>query len=162
VVILAVQTSGVFAQGTTLNVVGAGTSDTITITPAGGKNDGSAGLKIVSTLNGARNTTTLVQPFTAIVIAGAGGNDTIQLAASLTLATTITEGDGNNTIQLGGGNDVVTLGAGSNQVTGGNGNKTINASDAAGTKSSISLGNGNNTIRLGDGSDQVVLGDGNN
>ena len=157
-----VQTPGVYVSGTTLYVVGANTSDYAAISPAGPMNDGSTGLSVNSTLNGVWSSKTFTQPFTAIVIVGANGNDNFQLAGSLTLPTNVTEGNGNSYLQLGGGNDTVTLGTGSDQVFGGNGNKTITSSDAAGTSGYIALGNGNNNISLGDGNDQVVLGSGNN
>ena len=153
---------GVYVSGTTLYVVGASTSDNASISSAGTNSNGSTGLQINSTLNGVYTSKTFTQTFTAIVIAGYAGNDNVQLASGLTLPTTVTEGNGNNYIQLGGGNDTVTLGTGSNQVFGGNGNKTITASDSAGTTGYISLGNGNDTISLGAGNDQVVLGTGNN
>jgi RTX calcium-binding nonapeptide repeat (4 copies) len=157
-----VQTTGVYVSGTTLYVVGANSSDYAAISAAGSKTDGSTGLSVASTLNGVWTSKTFVQPISAIVIVGNGGNDNFQLASSLTLPTTVTEGNGNNYILLSGGNDTVTLGTGSNQVFGGNGNKTITSSDAAGTSGFISLGNGNDVVSLGAGNDQTVLGSGNN
>ena len=153
---------GVYAVGSTLYVVGANTSDYAAISAAGAKNDGSTGLSVAATLNGIWSSSTFTATFTTILIAGYGGNDNFQLASTLTLPTTVTEGNGNNYIQLAGGNDSVTLGTGSNQVFGGNGNKTITDSDAAGTSAYIQLGNGNNVINMGAGNDQVVLGTGNN
>jgi hypothetical protein len=157
-----VQTTGVYVSGTTLYVVGANSSDYAAISAVGSKTDGSTGLSVASTLNGVWTSKTFAQPISAIVIVGNGGNDNFQLASSLTLPTTVTEGNGNNYILLGGGNDTVTLGTGSNQVFGGNGNKTITSSDAAGTSGYISLGNGNDVVSLGAGNDQTVLGSGNN
>ncbi len=153
---------GVYVSGTTLYVVGANTSDYASISPAGSKTDGSTGLAVSATLNGTWSSQTFTQTFTAIVITGYGGNDDFQLACSLALPTTVTEGNGNNYILLAGGNDTVTLGTGSNQVFGGNGNMTITDSDAACTSAYIQLGNGNDVINMGAGNDQVVLGSGNN
>ena len=153
---------GVYAVGSTLYVVGANSSDYALISPSGSKPDGSTGLAVVATLNNAYTAKTFSQTFTAIDVFGYGGNDNFQLSSTLTLPTTVVEGNGNNYLLLAGGNDSVTLGSGSNQVFGGNGNKTITASDAAGTSGYISLGNGNENIQLGQGNDQVVLGSGNN
>ena len=152
---------GVYAVGTTLYVVGANTSDYALISPWGSKLDGSTGLAVVATLNNAITAKTFSQTFTAIDIFGYGGNDVFLLIPTLTLPTTVVEGNGNNYLQLAGGNDSVTLGSGSNQVFGGNGNKTITDADAAGTSAYISLGNGNDTISLGAGNDTVSLGYGN-
>ena len=154
--------SGVYAIGTTLYVIGANTSDYALISPLGSKLDGSTGLDVAATLNNACTHVSFTQTFTAIDVFGYGGNDNIQLSPTLTLPTTVVEGNGNNYIALANGNDTVTLGTGSNQVFGGNGNKTITATDAGGSSSYIQLGLGNETISLGAGNDQVVLGGGTN
>ena len=138
---------GVYAVGTTLYVVGANTSkDYALISPPGGKLDGSTGLAVVASLNNVITVKAFSQTFTAIDIFGYGGNDVFLLSPTLTLPTTVVEGNGNNYLLLAGGNDSVTLGSGSNHVFGGNGNKTITDADAAGTSAYISLGNGNDTI----------------
>ena len=153
---------GIYAVGGTLYVVGANTNDSAVISPWGSKLDGSTGLAVAATLNNSVMAKSFSQAFTAIDIFGYGGNDNIALIPTLTLPTTVVEGNGNNVLVLAGGNDSVTLGTGSNQIVGGNGNKTITAADGAGTSSSITLGNGNETIQLGQGNDKVVLGSGNN
>jgi hypothetical protein len=153
--------TGVSVIGTVLYIVGGNTSDYASINPAGASNTGATGLSVSATLNGSYTSKTFTQTFTAIVIVGSGGNDNFQLASTLTLPTTVTEGNGNNYIKLAGGNDTVALGTGSNQVFGGNGNKTITAADAAGTSGYISLGNGNDVVSMSAGNDQVVLGAGN-
>jgi len=152
---------GVYAVGTTLYVVGANTSDYALISPWGSKLDGSTGLAVVATLNNAITAKAFNQTFTAIDVFGYGGNDSFLLIPTLTLTTTVVEGNGNNYLLLAGGNDSVTLGSGSNRVFGCNGNKTITASDAAGTSGYISLGNGNENIQLGAGNNTVSLGNGN-
>jgi hypothetical protein len=152
---------GVYAVGSTLYVVGSSSNDYAMISPSGGRLDGSTGLAVIAMLNGASVTKAFKQSFTAIDIFGYVGNDNFQLFPTLTLPTTVVEGNGSNYIQLAGGNDTVTLGSGSNQVFGGNGNKSITASDIAGTRGYFSLGNGNDIVRLGDGSDVVVEGNGN-
>ena len=153
---------GIYAVGSTLYVVGANSSDYVLISPFGSKLDGSTGLAVVATLNNAFSAKAFNRTFAAIDIFGYGGNDVFLLIPTLTLPTTVGEGNGNNYLLLAGGNDSVTLGSGSNQVFGCNGNKTITASDAVGTCGYISLGNGNENIQLGQGNDKVVLGSGNN
>jgi len=153
---------GVYAVGTTLYVVGANTSDYALISPWGSKLDGSTGLAVLATLNNAITAKAFNQTFTAIDVFGYGGNDIFLLIPTLTLPTTVVEGNGNNYVLLAAGNDSVTFGSGSNHVFGGNGNKTITDADAAGTSAYISLGNGNDTISLGAGNDQVALCSGNN
>jgi Ca2+-binding RTX toxin-like protein len=152
---------GVYAVGSTLYVVGSNSNDYAMISPIAGRLDGSTGLAVVAMLNGAPVTKAFNQSFTAIDIFGYGGNDNFLLFPTLTLPTTVVEGNGNNYIQLAGGNDTVALGSGSNQVFGGNGNKTITASDIAGARGYFTLGNGNDIVQLGDGSDVVVEGNGN-
>jgi hypothetical protein len=153
---------GVAVFGTSLYVVGANTADFVQINPVGASGTGSTGLQVNSLLNGVWSTRTFSQAFTDIHIFGYGGNDTILLANSLTMDTSVTEGDGNNFIQTAGGNDVISVGRGSNVVFSGNGNKTIAAHDVAGTNVFIRLGTGTDVVTLGDGNDQVVLGAGNN
>ena len=114
---------GVYAVGTTLYVVGANTSDYALISPWGSKLDGSTGLAVVATLNNAFTAKSFNQTFTAIDVFGYGGNDSFLLIPTLTLPTTVVEGNGNNYVLLAAGNDSVTLGSVSSQVLGGNGNK---------------------------------------
>ncbi len=156
-----VMSPGVYAVGSTLYVVGANSNDYALISPRGSRFDGSTGLAVAATLNNAITAKTFNQSFTAIDIFGYGGNDNFQLFPTLTLPTTVVEGNGNNYLLLAAGNDSVTLGSGSNQVFGGNGNKSISASDAVGTRGYVSLGNGNDNIQLGNGSDVIVEGNGN-
>ena len=156
-----VLTPGVFVVGTTLYVVGANTCDYALILPWGSKLNGSTGLAVVANLDDKWIAKAFTQTFTAIDVFGYGGNDNFVLSPTLTLPTTVIEGNGDNNLVLGSGNDTVTLGSGSNQVWGGNGNKTITAADAACANICITLGDGNNTINLGAGNDHVVLGGGN-
>ena len=116
-------------------------------------------MKLVATLNGVRTTTTFNQTFTAIVFLGGSGNDSIQLAGSLTIPVTIRAGNGNDFVQLGKGNSTVTLGSGNDFVSGGDGNNTVSAGDG---NDFVQLGNGNNNVTLGNGNDFVQLGNGNN
>jgi hypothetical protein len=154
--------SGVSVIGTTLYVVGANTADAVQVNAAGSKSDGSTGLQVVATLNGAAISTTFKQTFTAIVIVGYNGNDNIQLAPGITLPTSVNEGNGNDAVALGGGNDVVVMGTGSSSISGGAGNKSITTQDVTGAAVSIRLGDGNNAIVVGDGTDSIQLGNGSN
>src|SRR5208337_1751256 len=140
---------GIYAVGTTLYVVGAYTSDYALISPWGSKLDGSTGLAVLATLNNAYTAKAFSQSFTAIDVFGYGGNDRFLLIPTLTLPTTVVEGNGNNYVLLAAGNDSVTLGSGRNLVFGGNGNKTITDADAARTSAYISLGNGNDNVTVG-------------
>ncbi len=153
--------AGIYVVGTTLYVIGANTSDFAAISPSGSRTDGSTGLKVSATLNSVYYSVSYVQAFTAIVIVGYDGNDNFQLTSSLTLATTVYEGNGNDYLLLGGGNDTVALGTGSSQVQGGGGNKSITAVEGTGAAVSVQLGDGNDVVALGGGKDNVQLGNGN-
>ena len=153
---------GAYAVGSTLLLVGASTSDYAQISATGAKPDGTTGLVIGATLNNTWISKTFAQAFAAITILGDNGNDNFQLADTLTLALTVTEGDGNNYIKSAKGNDSYIFGSGSNQIFGGIGTKSVVALDLAGKSSYYSFGNGDHTFSLGHGNDQVVVGDGNN
>jgi CSLREA domain-containing protein len=140
---------GVFVLGTTLFVVGADTSDYALITPWGSKLNGSGGLAILASLNGGLIAKAFTQTFNAIDVFGYGGNDNFQLFPTLTLPTTVVEGNGNNNLLLANGNDTVTLGSGNNVVLGGDGDDDV------------TVGNGNDIIQLGNGSDVIIEGNGN-
>ena len=133
---------GVTVSGTTLYVVGSNANDSVEINPAGSKTDGTTGLQIDATLNNVWSRRTLAQPFTAIVVYGYNGNDFIDSADSLTLKTTIVEGNGNNYVETAAGTDAITLGTGGNLVFGGIGAKTLTAQNASGTISYIQFGSG--------------------
>ena len=158
-------------------VGGSNTNDQLTITPIGTSPTGSTGINVQGKLNNVR----INQPFTGVTtihVVGFGSNEKFQLADSLTIATSIRAGDGNDTVKagngnttvnLGDGNDNVQLGNGDNVVNLGNGNDTIKAGNGANTVTIT--GNGNDQVKLGDGvdlvtitgngNDQVTLGDGN-
>ena len=151
---------GVSVFGTTLYLVGGSTSsDTVSVSPAGAKNDGSTGLAVSATINGASVSKTFTQPFKAIILAGYAGNETFTLAPTLTLPASVTAGDGNDVIQLGGGNDTVALGGGNDDVSAGGGSKTVTVGNG---KDTIQMGDGNNIVAAGNGDDTIQMGDGNN
>ena len=152
---------GVYTVGSALYIVGADTSDSVDIEPAGLKSDGTTGLQVKATLDDVTTSQTLSQRITSIAIIEGNGNNRLAIAPSLTLPATMTAGDGNNVIRFGAGDHVVVLGGGNNRVSGRSGNNTITASSAAGTTIAISLGAGDQIIRLGDGNAKVILGNGN-
>ena len=75
-----------------------------------------------------------------------------------TNATTVTLGNGANTVFGGGGADIINAGDGDNYVDGGAGNDTINA---GGGDNNVDGGAGNDTITTGAGNDTITGGDGN-
>jgi hypothetical protein len=111
---------GVYAVGATLWVVGADTNDTGSVSPLRIRTDGTTVLKITVTLNRVSTVSSFNQPFGAVAIYGDGGNDSIVLATSLTLSTTVVEGDGNDTVTASSGALVAALGNGNDTVTAGN------------------------------------------
>jgi hypothetical protein len=141
-------------------VGGSRSNDSVTIQPSGTSSTGSSGIQVNGTMGGIKlNKVIYTQAFTTIYVVGFGGNDTILLAPSLTLAAAISAGNGNDwvgagaatvTVTLGDGNDTVLLGNGNNTVTLGNGNDTV------------LLGNGNNVVVTGNGNDFIAAGNGDN
>jgi hypothetical protein len=149
---------GATVAGTTLYLVGGNTSDQISIKPIGHSMTGSTGIVLNAKLNNIHvNNARYPQAFSTIDVVGFGGNDRISMSASLTVATVISEGDGNTQIQIGNGNNSITVGKGSNSIQAGNGANIINAGDG---KDSIHLANGNNTVTLGNGKDSIQAGNG--
>jgi Ca2+-binding RTX toxin-like protein len=137
--------------GTDLFIIGGLTSnDQVQVNPAGSSNTGSTGVQVTATLNGVSSTTAFSQVFSAIYVLGFAGDDTINVAAPLTISTCVRAGNGNNTITLGNGNDNTQLGSGNNVVVEGSGNDTV------------TLGNGDNLIVAGLGQHTVQAGNGSN
>src|SRR5262249_30398437 len=113
---------GVAVLDTVLYVVGGATSnDQIQVSPAGASTTGGTGLRVAATLNRVSTVTTYNQPFTAITVVDFDGNVNVQFAGTLTVATSVTLGDGNDDVQLGNGASVVTLGNGNDNVQAGAG-----------------------------------------
>ncbi len=175
---LTVLGSGINVIGSTLWIVGGSTSnDNVQVNPVGASNTGSTGVQVNATLNHVHTLTTFNQSFTSLAIFLYGGNDSIQLAPTLTISVTIYAGDGNdnllldegnNTVTAGNGNDNVLLGNGNNIVTLGNGCDNVAAGDGANTvmvgnsMDNIIVGNGNNVIVEGYGNDNIIAGNGDN
>ncbi len=157
--------AGATLQGNTLYLVGGNTNDQLNITPIGSSQTGSTGINVTGTLNNI----TINQTFTGvntIYVVGFNGNDQIKFAPSLTIATILRDGDGNdvvhlgdgdNTVNLGNGNDEVQLGNGNNTIIAGTGNENIEAGDGTNTVIAGAAGStGNIQVRLGDGAGNMV------
>ena len=157
---------GITVSGTTLIIVGGNSSsDQILINPTGSSNNGSTGVQVIATLNGVNASKTFSQPITTITITEGNGNENIQLSGSLTV--TITAGNGNVnlsggndnvTATLGNGNDNISLGNGVIFITAGHGNDNVNLGNG---NASVTLGNGNDNVSMGNGNDAVAVGIGN-
>jgi hypothetical protein len=151
---------GVTQLGTQVFIVGGNTTnDQVQVSPVGSSTTGSTGVQVKGNINGVATTTTINQTVTALVIYDFNGNDTFQLANSLTMGATISAGNGNDTVQAGNGNITVTLGNGNDTVQLGNGNDTVTLGNG---NDNVQLGNGANTVTLGNGNDTALLGNGNN
>jgi RTX calcium-binding nonapeptide repeat (4 copies) len=146
--------------GADLDIIGGLTSnDQVQIKPVGSSNTGSTGVQVTATLNGVSTTTTFSQAFSAIDVFGFAGNDTIHLAATLTISATISAGDGNDNVTTGDGSNTITLGNGNDNVTAGNGSNTVTLGNG---NDNVTAGNGDNTVNLGAGNDNTKIGNGNN
>ena len=148
--------AGTTVVGSSVYLVGGNTTEQVTIKPAGTSNTGSTGIQVSGS---DLSTTTFSQAFTTIYVVGFGGNHTISVNSNLTIAMNVSEGAGNNTLQLANGNNTVTVGNGNNTIQAGNGNTTLTAGTGNNT---IQLGNGNNTVTTGTGNNTVHFGNGNN
>jgi hypothetical protein len=134
--------AGATVVGSSLYLVGGRmTDDEITITPLGTSTTGSTGIQVNGSLNGKNISQRYSQAFTTIYVTGFNGDESIQMARTLTIAAVVTAGNGDDTVTLGNGNNTVTLGNGDD---------------------SIRLGNGNNVVVEGNGNDQVQAGNGDN
>jgi Ca2+-binding RTX toxin-like protein len=146
--------------GTDLYVIGGQKSnDQLQITPAGPSNTGSTGVRVSARLNGVSTRTAFSQAFSTIYVYGFAGNDTISLAATLTIGANIRLGNGNDNVTAGKGDNTVTLGNSNDHVVLGNGNSRVSLGNG---NNNTSVGNGNNVVTEGDGNDRVTAGDGNN
>jgi hypothetical protein len=155
---------GVHVIGTQLFIGGGATSDDeVEISPVGSSRTGSTGVEVEARLNGVATEITYTQAFTAINIFLQNGDETVDLADSLTINTVVTAGNGNDHIELGNGNNTVTLGTGRDDIKAGNGTNTLTAGAAGSTNNiEVQLGNGanNRVTLLGNGNDQVQAGNG--
>ncbi len=88
-----------------------------------------------------------------------GDLNDVLLAGSLTVATTVAGGPGDDSVGTGSGNDSVTLGDGDDSTGTLLGDDTIDG--GAGNDNILSGGAGNDTITGGDGADFISDGDGN-
>jgi len=146
--------------GTDLYIIGGlASNDQVQIKPIGSSNTGSTGVQVTAELNGASTTTTLSQVFGAIYVFGFAGNDTISLAATLTMSSSISAGNGNDNVSLGNGSNTVTLGNGNDHVRLGNGDNTVSLGNG---NDNTTVGNGNNVVVEGNGNDSITAGNGDN
>jgi Ca2+-binding RTX toxin-like protein len=90
------------------------------------------------------------------MINGTAAADTITFT---TLSTTVSAGEGANTISGTSGNNLVIAGSGADTITFTSGNNTIEAGDGANT---ISATSGDNTITTGSGADTITVTSGDN
>ena len=184
---------GATVVGTTLYLVGGSGNDQVTIQHAGSNTSGATGIVVTGRVNGLNlNNLRYNPPPTTIIVVGFGGNDSVFEEATLSVPVIVSEGSGNDSVQLGQGNNSVTvgngydhiqLGVGSNMVVAGNGNDQVvlgvpsygygppprNAPPTGNSTVIVGNGNdciqvagGNNTIQAGNGHDTVSAGDGNN
>jgi hypothetical protein len=146
---------------------GTTSNDEVQVKPVGGSSTGNTGVEVHTSLDGVSVATTYNQSFTTIFVFLQNGNDTVELASSLTINAVVTAGAGNdhvtlgngdNIVTLGNGNDAVLVGDGTDIVTVGNGNDNVKLGDGTDT---VTVGNGNDNVKLGDGSDVIVEGNGN-
>jgi Ca2+-binding RTX toxin-like protein len=156
--------AGATVVGNVLYLVGGNTNDQVNISFAGSSQTGSTGIQVNAKLNGVNtNNVTFGQspstPITTVSIVGFSGNDNIQLSSTLTIATVISLGNGNDNVQLGGGNNVVTVGNGNDNIQAGSGNNVVTVGNG---NDNIQLGAGTNTVTLGNGNDNIQAGSGNN
>ncbi|HEX8914414.1 MAG TPA: hypothetical protein VF796_18850 [Humisphaera sp.] len=110
----------------TLTVGGTTGNDTITITSASGK--------LTAKVNAETRSFTLTAVKKIVVNAGKG-NDTVNIAASVTKPAVINGSDGNDKLTGGGGSDVINGGAGNDTETGGGGKDTFNGGTGTDTVS---------------------------
>jgi hypothetical protein len=167
--------------GGALYMVGGNTNDQLNVTPTGTSSTGSSGISVTGKLNGNNINTSYNQAFTTIYVVGYDGNDNFKFAGTMTISAVVSDGNGNDNIQLGNGNNTVVAGNGNDNVQAGDGNNTITlgtgndvikagngtntvTAGAAGSTAGIlvQLGDGNNNSvqLLGDGNDQVQVGNG--
>ena len=158
--------AGITVVGNSLYVVGgARSNDQIEISAIGRSNTGSTGVKVTAVLDGKRVTTTFNQSFATIYVTGYAGNDNIELASTLTIATVVHLGNGNHDVTLGNGNNTVALGSGNNRIEAGNGTNVVTIGSAGvGGNNVVALGNGSRDVVTiaGNGNNSVVIGKGDN
>jgi hypothetical protein len=176
---------GATIVGSALDLVGGTTNDRVNVQQSGTSNTGSTGIVISGQLDGANLNPPVAHPYNpapaTIYIVLFDGNDQVRMEPTLTIPAAVSDGNGNDQIQLGQGNNVVmagngndhvqagdgnstvTVGSGCDHVQAGDGNNVVTANTLAGHVQ-INLGNGNNVIveGNGNGNDQVSAGNGDN
>ena len=135
--------------GGVLTILGTSKSDRIVVS--------SDGTNVTATLN-KDAATFLLTDFTSISIDGAGGNDRIDIAASILASATITGGSGNDRIQGGGGIDNITGDGGNDRLRGGGGDDVM---DAGAGNDHVFGELGDDSMLAGAGNDEMDGGVGN-
>src|SRR5262249_45991333 len=133
---VALQTDPTDPTKTALAVGGTTGNDTIVFNPGGG----SGTVQVV--INGVSQGT--YSPTGHLLAYGQAGDDTIQVAGSITLPTLLFGGDGNDTLKGGNGNNILVGGAGTDSLTGGRGRDLLIGGAGADTLT----GNGGDDILI--------------
>jgi uncharacterized repeat protein (TIGR01451 family) len=94
---------GATVVGNNLYVVGGAGGDHVTIKPVGASNTGRTGIQAQGNAGGANVNAIYNQSLGTIYVFGAGGNEQIQIAPSITIAAVISARNGNDQVQLGDG-----------------------------------------------------------
>jgi hypothetical protein len=122
--------------GSVLQITGNTGSDTIAVSQSGQ----------TYTISNGTWTTEISGDFMGLVVNGNGGNDSIQLDASVTTDATLRGGAGDDTLVGGSGHDAFYAGAGNNQLTGGTADDTF-----------VAIGSSSDTVTGGGGFDNFWL-----
>ncbi len=151
---------GATLVGNSLYLVGgSNTNDQLNISPIGSSQTGSTGISVSGQLNGVNINNETFSGVTTIHVVGFAGNDNIHFAGTLTIATVISLGDGNDNLQLGNGFNTVSVGNGNDNLQAGDGSNTLTLGNG---NDNVLIGNGNyDTVALGNGNDNILIGNGN-
>jgi hypothetical protein len=140
-------TSGARMVGSELVITGAGTNDTVSVSPQGAK------VKVTGNLNGS-NVNQTFNGVTRVRVDTKGGNDSITFASNLTIPTWTDAGAGNDTVTAGNGADEIYLGDGDDTADAGGGNDFV----AGGAGEDLIDGDTGNDDLYGGGDNDFVIG----
>jgi hypothetical protein len=150
--------AGATVVGAAFYLVGVSMSnDSVMIQP---NPNGGSGILVNGKMGGITlNNALFPQAFSTIYVIGFGGNESFQFDTRLSIATVISAGNGNDTVQAGNASVTVTLGNGNDKVQLGNGDNTVTLGNG---NDSVLLGNGNNVVVTGNGTNTIQAGTGDN
>jgi hypothetical protein len=135
----------VYMAGTTLQITGTSSAETITLTKSSGN--------INATIDSDSAISISASIIRKISIVGGAGDDTIRIKGNLNKRIVINGGDDDDTLYGSAGNDLLHGGAGADVIFGGDGNDTL-AGDAG---DDVLYGDaGNDTLRGGAGDDALA------